>query len=321
MSDDVSVSGGNPAPTSFAEAMAADATPASDPATTTPDSAQPAEQAESSTTVPSQHGSDDDRSPFIPRARFDEVNTKLKELKEWRESRSWAEQVDPQAFQTMVQWFGKATADPRAFAIQLIEELSNHPDHAPAMRSELARRLGTRPQKASTDDNLDPDVAITDAQGNVVGRTYSDQLLAKREARLREQIQQEVDAKYASHFKTLDEFKSQREREQQAAQANEFGASFYKELSALPLADKHRGEIGEALRAMRLESDHPDAVRAAAYRAYHQVVGPKLLASGQQTVVADLQRKAHASTAVNPSAAALSTPARPRSFDDPSLQW
>jgi hypothetical protein len=189
------------------------------------------------------------------------------------------------------------------------------------MRSELARRLGTRPQKASTDDNLDPDVAITDAQGNVVGRTYSDQLLAKREARLREQIQQEVDAKYASHFKTLDEFKSQREREQQAAQANEFGASFYKELSALPLADKHRGEIGEALRAMRLESDHPDAVRAAAYRAYHQVVGPKLLASGQQTVVADLQRKAHASTAVNPSAAALSTPARPRSFDDPSLQW
>ena len=321
MSDDVSVSGGNPAPTSFAEAMAADATPASDPATTTLESAQPAEQAESTTTDSSHHGSDDDRSPFIPRARFDEVNTKLKELKEWRESRSWAEQVDPQAFQTMVQWFGKATADPRAFAIQLLDELANHPEHAQTIRSELARRLGTRQQKASTDDSLDPDVAITDAQGNVVGRTYSDQLLAKRETALRQQIQQELDAKYAPHLQTLDEIRAERTRQQQESQAQAFGSSFVKELTALPLFEQHKAAIGEAIKAMRLESDHPDAVRAAAYRAYHQVVGPKLLASGQQTVVADLQRKAHASTAVNPSAAALSTPARPRSFDDPSLQW
>lgn len=324
MDDTQSGSGGNPAaPATFEQAFAAEASPAPDPASETP-SAQPAVTAESETAVPGQTTGEDDRSPLIPRARFDEVNTKLRELKAWKDSRPWAEHIEPAAFETMAQWYGKALADPRAFAIQLLDELSNHPEHAPAIRSELARRLGTRQIGTKTDDpnDLAPDVEITDANGNVVGRTYSDAKLAKREDHLRRQIQQEMDEKYSPHLKTLDAIRQERERQHAEAQASSFAKGFASELAALPLFEQHKAEIGKALQAMPLESDHPDAVRAATYRAYHQVVGPKLLQGSQQAVLADLQRKAHASTSVNPATAALSGSKAPKSFHDlPADAW
>ena len=327
MSDTASVavdspsSGGNTAaPLTFEQAFAADTSPASAPASETPASAQPAVSAESETAVPSQPAGEDDRSPFIPRSRFDEVNSKLKDLKEWRESRQWAEQVDQSTFTQMAQWFLRAQTDPVGFGRQFWSELAANPEHAQALRSEAARLLGMRQQQgpSPTPEAAEPtpDVEITDGNGNVVGRTYSAEALAKRDAFREAQLLQKMQQQFEPHISTLKGIEQERQTLAQKAQADAFGSEFVKELSALPLFDAHKAEIGKALAQVRLESDSPDAVRAAAYRAYHQIVGPKLGNNSQQAVLADLQRKAAASTSVNPSSAKATTPVRPKSFHD-----
>ena len=332
MSDTASVavdspsSGGNSAaPLTFEQAFAADTSPTSAPASETPASAQPAVSAESETAVPSQPAGEDDRSPFIPRSRFDEVNKDRAELKKWRESRQWAEQVDQSTFTQMAQWFLRAQTDPVGFGRQFWSELAANPEHAQALRSEAARLLGMRQQgQAPTPDATEPtpDVEITDGNGNVVGRTYSADALAKRDAFREAQLLQKMQQQFEPHISTLKGIEQERQTLAQKAQADAFGSEFVKELSALPLFDAHKAEIGKALAQVRLESDSPDAVRAAAYRAYHQIVGPKLGNSSQQAVLADLQRKAAASTSVNPASAKATTPKQYRSFHDlPADAW
>lgn len=318
MSEEVVSSGGNSAPTSFAEAFAADASPASDPGQSSQESAPAAETPETAAPAPGDHASSEDRSPYIPRARFDEVNSKLAELKSWRESRAWAEQVDPQTFQTMREWYVRAAQDPQSFAMSLVDELSNDPRYAQAMRSEWARRLGTRGQgNAPAEPEMpQPDVEIVDAQGRVTGRTYSDQQLARRDEFLRAQVLKDVDAKYAPHVQTLEAVKREREQLAREADAAAFGKSFIAELATMPLFKENVQEIRAKLAETRLASDHPDAVRAAAYKIYMQVVGPKLQTQQQQSVVADFQRKAQASTGINPASSAPSSPTRPKSFAD-----
>lgn len=325
--DEVS-SGGIEAPATFEDAFAADDSPASDPQPDSSTDAQPAAgQPESTGAVERQASGDSERSPFIPRERFDEVNTKLNELKTWKEQRAWAEQVDPQAFQQMTAWYTRAMADPRGFATGLLGELAAHPEHAQAIRSEVARILGTRQARdaeaASPDQMPQADVSITDAQGNEIGRTYSEKQLAKRDAFMRQQMLSEVDQKFAPHLQSLQKIQEKEQQAEAAQQAQTFATTFGEELAKLPLFAEHKAEIGNALAAMRLASDHPSEVQAATFRAYHQVVGPKLANGGktQQDVLADLQRKAHASSSVNPGSAASAAPHKPGSFFDESLEW
>lgn len=328
MSDELQ--GGNSAavadagPMTFDRAFAADVTPASDPATSHEDA--PAAGMPDASAVPGQPSPsvDDGRSPQIPRARFDEVNGERNELKAWRESHAWAEQYDPAAAQTMTQWYTRAQADPRTFALSLLDELAAHPYHGPAVRSELARRLGSgsrQPKEPAAPTMPEPDVEITDGQGRVVGRTYSSESLQKRDAFLRQQIASEMDAKYAGHFQTLDEIRTASEQYAAQTQANQFGHSFAQELAALPHFEEHKVAIGQQLAALKLASDHPDAVRAAAYKLYHQIVGPTLLNGGKQQAAAEFQRKAHAATAVSPSAGVSNAPISPSSFHDAGLKW
>jgi hypothetical protein len=314
-------------PTTFAEAFAADVSPASEPTDSADASATAAAQpeqtgADNSQTSPETTG---ERSPFIPRARFDEVNTKLNELKTWKEQRAWADGVDGAQFDQMRQWYARAATDTQGFAINLLDELLNSPVHAQGIRSELARRLGTRPQRAETpaDGMPDADVAITDANGNVVGKTYSAEKLAQRDAYLERQFMAKVEQQFGPKLKTLDDVQAERQQMQAQHAAQEFGKSFHQELSALPLFEEHKQAIGQTLKGMQLTSDHPAEVKAAAYQAYYRVVGPKLKNGGQtkQDVMADLQRKAAASTSVNPSAASSAAPRSPSSFFDKDLKW
>lgn len=313
--DGNSVSAASDGPQTFDQAFAADVSSASDPASSSP-------PAVAAVTPPSETGSrqspDDDRSPFIPRQRFDEVNTQLRDLKQWRESRPWAESLDGQTFDTVRQWYLRAQTDPRAFAFTFLDELLASADHAPGVRSELARRLGSRPSGSPTVP--EPDVEITNAQGQVVGRTYSDARLAERDAFREQQLLAQLDQRYADRFKTLDEIKTEKQGLEARRQSEAFASSCVSELSSLPLFEAHKAEIGAAIKAMRLASDDPEAVRVAAFRAYHQVVGPKLASGQTSQVLADLQRKGQA-RGINPAASVTSTPKSPRSFHDPALSW
>lgn len=224
----------------------------------------------------------------------------------------------------MAQWFLRAQADTRGFTLQLLDELASHPEHGPAIRSELARRLGTRPQgqSAAPDAEPMPDVDITDANGQVVGRTFSAEALAKRDAFRESQLLQRMQQQFEPHLKTLDGIKQKEQALELKAQADAFGSDFAKELSKLPLFEQHKAEIADALKSVRLDSGTKEEVRAATYEAYHRIVMPKLQNGTQQTVLADLQRKAAASTSVNPATAKATTPKAYRSFHDlPPDAW
>lgn len=319
-------SGGNDAaaPATFAEAFAADVSPTSDSPRATDTDAPPAAVAPD----PSAPGagpvaSDDERSPYIPRSRFDEVNTKAKELREWRERHAWADGLDPYRLQQMAEWWQRAQTDTRGFSLGLVDELLSHPEHGPAMRSEIARRLSTRGASPSSTEGMPaPDVEITGPDGQVVGRTYSDKQLLKRDAYLEQQVLSKISEQFGTKFKTLDTIEQERQTQALQMHAQQFGTSFTQELSHLPLFTEHKAEIGQALAGLTLTSDHPDAVRAATYQLYHKIVGPKLAQRASQDTVADLQRKAHASTAVNPSSAAPATKKPITSFHDlPAEAW
>jgi len=61
-------------------------------------------------------------------------------------------------------------------------------------------------------------------------------------------------------------------------------------------------------------------VEAATYRAYLKLAGERLNGNAKSDVLADLKRKAAAST-VNPSGAAGGTGPPITSFEDPRLNW
>lgn len=317
----------DPKEPSFDDLLTAEESPASDPHTDSPEAdAAPAEQGQDTDAVERQDSGEQqqDREPFIPRDRFDEVNTKLKEAREFRDRYGWAEGLDPQAVQTMREWFGRASADPRAFALQLVDELAQTPEHAQYLRSEMARRLGTRAKagEASTDEaEPQPDIDVTDGQGNIVGKTFSDKQLAKRDEYRERQLMSRFEQQYGDRFKTLDQLQQQHEAQAAQAKADQFASSFAAELSKLPLFDQHKADVGQYIKAHPPTSDEPGEVKANALMAYWAVVGPKLNGSGKSEVLADLQRKAKANTGVNPGASSSASPPNITDFDDPRLEW
>ena len=312
------------APTTFAEAFARDDSPTSqtsESSTTPPAAAQPG-------TEPSSPQHPDDRSPFIPRARFDEVNNNLRELKAWKEQRAWAEQVQPEQFREMQTWFQRAAQDPVAFTEQLIQDLNAHPVHSQALRSLAAKALASgRGQAPAT--MPEPDVAITDGNGQVVGMTYSEKGLAARDAFLTQQILAKVNEQYAPVAQTYQDVKAEREQLQMETAANKWRDGFTKEMSTEYQGfTENKQAIGqEVVRILKQYSpDDPRTndqafLEAVTLRAYHKVVGPLRAQAAQSQVLDSLQQKAGAAATVNPGSAAPSSPANITSFNDPRLAW
>lgn len=312
------LSGGNSAPasstgpTTFEQAFASDASPASDPSatsTTPPAAEQPATDAEV-TPEPSE-----DRSPFIPRARFDEVNTKMNELKQWREQYGWAEGADQQAI-AQAQQIGQLYSTDRAgFIRQLLAEAINDPALAPAVRSEAARLLGTRQAQAAPEPE-GPDLT------NLVIDLGNGQTVPL--AALKDAWSREMEQKFAPVVQTAQELREASAHLQQTQQAQQFASGFFKDLQKLPDFDALKPEIAKRLATERLGSDHPAEVQAATYRIYMDLQQSRKsqdIAQAKSDQLDDLQRRAAASTSPNPGSAAPSSPKKVTSFYDKSLQW
>src|SRR6185436_7125744 len=148
-----SPSGGNtPAerPT-FEQAFAADASPASDPSTAATASPEgPA--ATSSEATPG-----DDRSPFIPRPRFDEVNTRLKTAEAEAQSlRDVLGGLPPQQARDFLQGLRDMSQDPEGWYVKQALSYQNRPQlldrivsefqkhHGDEIRSYFGRKLAER---------------------------------------------------------------------------------------------------------------------------------------------------------------------------------
>jgi hypothetical protein len=320
-------SGGNSAPaaaapTSFAEAFASDVSPTSGPvdqSTTPPAAEQPGTvQAES----PQQT---DDRSPFIPRTRFDEVNTERNTLKQWREQHAWAETPE---VQQIVQMIANSKGDPMAFFAQQFADLAQHPTYSQQLRTFLGQQFGGLRQRQQTEQGPQepqPDVAIYDSNNQEVGRTFSAKALAERDAYREHLLLEKLNKSLAPDLQTLKTIQQERQQAAAEAQAGEFATSLLAEFKSIPGFDeKTHGPVlaAEVAKLQLAPNAHPAVVEAAARKALLQVVLPTLGQRVESKLLDNLQKKAAANSSVNPGSAVPSTPRTVTRFDQlPADAW
>lgn len=322
--DDVSTGGNTTAPASapatFADAdWSAGASPASD-STPQTDSALPAAEQPAATEVHPQ-ATEDARSPFIPRARFDEVNAKRAEYETKLQGLAWAESVDRAAIE-QAQKIGQLYSTDRAgFIRQVLSEAMSDPALSPLVKSEAARALGARSQQqAAQAVNMQPrQVQLED--GTVMSMYSAEQI-----AELKNGWTAELEQKFAPAMQTASEFKAAREHVERVKQANGFAAAFKADLQKLPQFEEHKAEIVQRLSTLKLQSDHPAEVRAATLALYNEIVLPKLARGltqqAQSKLLDNLQQKAAASTGINPGGSAPATHKRVDSFHQlPADAW
>ena len=309
-----------PAPSSFAEAFAAEASPASDPSAQTTTPATAAESPSGAEVTPA-----DDRSPFIPRSRFDEVNTRLKTAESWKQQHAWAETIPQGELQKAIELARRASADPVGYLQDLIAEVQAHPQHGQALKSLAARALAARSAPAETDPQ--PDLPIQLDDGRVV-HLYSAEQQAKREAYLEKRWLAAVDEKYRPVVQTHEAIAKRHQAEIDKAEGDTFATEFTGELTTLfPAFKAHKDQVGqEVVRMLAAYANDPRVndrsfLEALTLRAAQKVLGPLQQATAESSVLDTLQRKAAASSSVNPGSAAPSSPRSPKGFHDPALQW
>ena len=292
-------------PRSFTEAFARDA---AGPATeTTPEPAaaiaQPSDPA-----VPS-----DNPSAEPPKERWDSIlaNARTKAIAEYKEKVGWAETVDRAAYEEAARIGQLYQRDKPAYIRQVLAEAVNDPTLAPLVRSEAARVLGSRQQPAAP-QAIEPDIPVVDESGRVVAQAFS----AERVKALVAQAVADAIGKEVAPIKA--DFQSRQQQEQarqEQVQLQSTVTTLYEQATTdLPHFKEHEQAIAAAFEKI------PGDPGTALYRAYAQVVLPKLQAAGQAQALEDLKTKAAASTA-NPASATVTTTKRPKSFSDSSLKW
>lgn len=316
--------GGNssPAPTSFSDSSLtwSDASPASTPdqSSSTP---APAEQAQTTEAALPQQ---DDRSPFIPRSRFDEVNTKyaeaktaLETLEGWKQQHGWAEQVNPQEFQqlqTIARHFQSGNVIDGLQS--LMAEIRKDPQHDAALKSLAARALAQRSSPANAEPQM---VNVQLEDGSVVAMPRDP---AAWLAHQKQQWQTEVEQKFAPFQKTVEDLQAEKAAAAQQQAITQFVETTFKDVQTWPgMTDEaNQKALGEALKTMRVNEHDPREVALALNAAYRSVVLPKLQSKSESALLDDLKRKA-ASTGINPGSVAASAPTQATSFFDKSLKW
>lgn len=321
--------GGNSAPAdsgsastpTFADAFAPETSPVSESSSPTNDATAAAQPAADGVTPTGT----DERSPFIPRARFDEVNTRLNELKQWKEQHGWVEDAQKRAaFDQAVQIGQLYSTDRAGYIRQLLAEAVTDPALAQVVRSEAGRYLaGTRGQGALQPSpppaiDLKP-IPVQLEDGRTIplySQEQIDAVLEQRMAKFREELQPTV--------QTAKQLQDERRAVAEKAEADEWATGFLANLQKLPDFKALEPEVKQRLSQVQLRSGHSAELEAAAYRIYLELTNQRqasTIAKAKSDQLDDLRRHAAASSAPNPGSAAPTTPRSPRSFHDPSLQW
>lgn len=241
---------------------------------------------------------DGERSPYIPRARFDEVNN---QLKQWREQYGWAESVPREQLEDMAQWYGRYQGDPAEFLEYAYREALNHPVHGESVKSRVGKLLASL--RAQPEPSFDPDVPVMNEQGQIVQRTYSADMV-------KQLIAHEVSKALTPYQQDL----AVRQTAEQRAQAR----SYYEQVAdadiayvqARPFFQEHRAAILQTFK------EHPAmTLREAADYVLDHTVLPSYGQKAHAQVVSDFQQKANAQT-VNPGTPSGTARPRFKSFAD-----
>lgn len=282
--------------TATATAPVSEASPASAPvsseqsaATTTP----PA-----STVVPR-----DSSATEPPQERWPDIleNTRKKTRAEVEAEFAYAKGVDRGEFDSTRQWMDLARRDPILALDRYVQQLMQHPTHAPQLKSYFGRSLGAR---TASDQMPGPDIPTSESQGQPV--VYSAQQTQKLLEWQKRQFQQELDTRFGPI--------EQREKTARAeSQATEYSQATLQALADKPGFKDHVAEIAERYAAIPVEDPRTEGEKLR--DAYLEVVGPKLTSAAQRQAVADVHRKAGATT-VNPAGGGASEP-----FDFKKSSW
>ena len=208
----------------------------------------------------------------------------------------WARNVPRESVTRMAELADRLNTDPVGFLNQLQQELSAHPTYAQQIRP-AGKPAGVQ--------GIEPDVEVHDAQGRVVARTFSDAMLAKRDAALAQQIKAELLGEVRPLREDLDRRAGVARAEEQSKQIN-------------AEADTIMGRIDTILDGRKdlyptvnqLIGDGMDAIDAA-LMVMRQSIVPTRTASAQQSAVATMKKKAAGNTA-NGAGTSVAATARPK---------
>lgn len=263
---------------------------------------------------------DDPRSPFIPRARFDEVNTAKNELTEKLKQYEWAKDLSalPDAERTnLLTWHRTLASDPVAAATQLLEALQSDPRFASQLRSQAARTLAAARGQQEPAPDPEPSFMVETGDGRVAFdpdafAKWRDWNKRQTSAELRQEFQKELQPvqRVAQTFQ---------QREEQAAYTSTVSSAIARMKAADPVFEQHTKDIAEAITAdaklSRLalgdkdtQPDPDTAIEIAWGRVYRAKVLPQHKSQTEQQVLADLKQRAVAGT-TNPATATVTTPA------------
>jgi hypothetical protein len=269
------------------------------------------------------------RQSILDNARRKAVTAREAELtKEYESKYGWAKDLDPQDAGTVRDWVRRGRTDPSSLVLDLWQRLQSDPTHGPRLRSEAARILGQRQAAApaaaeSADAEPPPDIPTDTSNGQPV--VYSAAQMAKHNAWMKRQWMAEVNQTLAPIQQDLQTRQQVEEHRQRTAEADAYGVTTVKALENQPGFQEHKAAIANAYAAMGIPDPRtgqivpdPNDQRTEGEKlrdAYLQVVVPTLSASVRQQTVADLHRKANAST-VNPSQTHRGEP-----FDYKNASW
>jgi hypothetical protein len=305
-------------------------TPATPPVADTPSETGPAAPPPAAATTPpasppaAGDGVRDDSGP-VPfdrhkaileseRAKLADVEAKWKRV-EW--ANELVEQgLTPEQAKQALAIHGHLAGNPAAFFESFLHQAQAHPELAQQVRSIAARVLGAGAGPSGQDDpEPQPDFYTEGADGSRIPFMSAPQMQKWREWHDRAQ-QRKLDER----FGPIEQAEQARAQAAAVAQYRDQVTSEVKaELTALrqqPHFKEHEADVRTYMESQQW--------RVSLTQAWLHVLQTKVLPTLSQTArdaaIADMQKRAHASS-VNPKGGAPSTPASPKGFDDPSLKW
>lgn len=240
------------------------------------------------------------------RARLDkEAAQRIDTARQEWERQHWANGIDPQEAAVIRDWHRRGATDPAGLVADLFARVQSDPTHGPRLRSEAARML--RQGQQADDPEPPPDIPTDRSNGRPV--VYSAQQQAKREAWLKRQWMAEVNQQLAPFQQDLQTRQQQDGIRQLQAQSDAYAATTVQQVIDLPGFKDQKAAIAKEYASMGIADPRtgqivpdPNDPRSEGEKlrdAYLKVVVPTLGQTTRQQVVADLHRKAHAST-INP---------------------
>ncbi|MGV1037708.1 MAG: hypothetical protein ACOYD0_11890 [Candidatus Nanopelagicales bacterium] len=259
-----------------------------------------------------------------PKERWDAIlaNAREKAKQEALAQFAWAKDIAPDEAEAVRTWVQVGNENPMAALDHLVRGLAQMPGAIPHLQEYFRGLLGDegQPQGRQSvpagDEMPQPDIPTDQSNGQPV--VYSAQQLQKllqwQAAQLRKDLTSEFQTELQPFQQDRQSAIAQRQAYQIKQQADQYAAKAVGEISNQPGFDANKAEIAKVWDEMPRNDGRTEGERL--YAAYIQVVAPKLSNLARQNAVADVTRRAGATT-INPNSAGAGS----EKFDYSKASW